>query len=105
MAGEEQDDKRSASRADQVRAAAAQAFEATAGQAGISRERAQGLADELASAAGRIRGALDELRPATADEVRALRAELSALEARVARLETAAPGRTRPRRRAPRPPA
>jgi polyhydroxyalkanoate synthesis regulator phasin len=105
VAGEEQDDKRSASRADQVRAAAAQALEATAGQAGISRERAQGLADELASAAGRIRGALDEIRPATADEVRALRAELRALEARVARLETAAPARTRPRRRAPRPPA
>jgi hypothetical protein len=34
-----------------------------------------------------------------------MRAELSALEARVTRLETAAPGRTRPRRRAPRPPA
>jgi polyhydroxyalkanoate synthesis regulator phasin len=102
---EEQDDKRSAGRADAVRAAAAQAFEATAGQAGFTRERAQELADELAGAAGRIRGALDDLRPASADEVRALRKDLHALEARVARLENAVEATPSPRRRAPRPPA
>jgi polyhydroxyalkanoate synthesis regulator phasin len=105
VAGEEQDDKRSGGRADAVRAAAVQAFEATAGQAGLTRERAAELADELASAAGRIRGVLDELRPASADEVRALREQLRALETRVAKLETAASGRPSPRRRSPRSPA
>jgi polyhydroxyalkanoate synthesis regulator phasin len=99
---EEQDDKRSPGRADAVRAAAVQAFEATAGQAGITRERTQELADELAHAAGRIRGALDDLRPASADEVRALREELRALQTRVAKLETAAKAKPGPRRRAPR---
>jgi polyhydroxyalkanoate synthesis regulator phasin len=67
-----------------------QAFQATAGQAGITRERAQELADELAHAAGRFIGALDELRPATADDVRSVREELRALEQRVAALEAAA---------------
>jgi hypothetical protein len=102
VTGEQQDDKRSAGRADAMRAAAAQAFEATAGQAGLTRERAAELADELASAAGRIRGALDELRPASADEVRSLRRELRALEARVARLEIAAPATPTHRQRGPR---
>jgi polyhydroxyalkanoate synthesis regulator phasin len=103
VAGDKQDDERSPGRADAVRSAAVQAFEAAAGQAGLTRERAADLADELAQAAGRIRGALDDVRPATADEVRALREQLRALEVRVAKLETAAgPGR---RRRAPRPPA
>jgi polyhydroxyalkanoate synthesis regulator phasin len=103
VAGDKQDDERSPGRADAVRSAAVQAFEAAAGQAGLTRERAADLADELAQAAGRIRGALDDVRPATADEVRALREQLRALEVRVAKLETAAgPGR---RRRVPRPPA
>jgi polyhydroxyalkanoate synthesis regulator phasin len=102
VADEEQDDKRSARRADAVRAAAVQAFEATAGQAGLTRERAQELADELANAAGRIRGALDDLRPAGADEVRALREELRALETRVAKLEIAVKAKHGPRRGAPR---
>jgi len=105
VAGEEQHDKRSTGRADAVRAAAVQAFEATAGQAGLTRERAQELADELAQAAGRIRGALDDLRPAAADEVRALRDELRALEVRVAKLEAAAPAKPGARRRTPRPSA
>jgi polyhydroxyalkanoate synthesis regulator phasin len=103
VAGDKRDDERSPGRADAVRSAAVQAFEAAAGQAGLTRERAADLADELAQAAGRIRGALDDVRPATADEVRALREQLRALEVRVAKLETAAgPGR---RRRVRRPPA
>jgi polyhydroxyalkanoate synthesis regulator phasin len=85
----EDDDKPPASRADAVRSAAVQAFQATAGQAGITRERAQELADELATAAGRVIGVLDELRPATADDIRSVREELGALEARVAALEAA----------------
>lgn len=86
------DDPRQPSRTDAVRGAAVQAFQATAGQAGVTRERAQELADELASAAGRLIGAFDELRPATADEVRALRTEVRELRERVAALETALKG-------------
>jgi polyhydroxyalkanoate synthesis regulator phasin len=102
VVAEKHDDERSPGTADAIRAAAAQALEA-AGQAGLTRERALDLADELAAAAGRIRGALDDLRPATADEVRALREQLRALEVRVAKLETAASVGRR-RRSAPRAP-
>jgi ABC-type transporter Mla subunit MlaD len=76
-------------RTDSVRAAAAQAIEATAGQAVASRDRAQQLADDLAQAATRVRDALDDLRPPTGDEVRSLRAQIGGLEARVAELERA----------------
>src|SRR3954469_24185931 len=95
------DERRAPGRADAVRNAAVQAFQSTAGQAGITRERAQALADELAQAAGRLVGAFDELRPATADDVRSLREQVAALEQRVAALEAAG---EKPRRAAkPRP--
>ena len=97
--------KQQPSRGDAVRAAAAQAIEATAGQAGFTRERAQQLADELVSAAGRVRDTLEDLRPAGSDELIALRERVEALEARVQKLEMA---RTTTRRRttpAKRPPA
>jgi polyhydroxyalkanoate synthesis regulator phasin len=92
----DKDDKGPAGRADAVRSAAVQAFQATAGQAGMTRERAQELADELVGAAGRVIGALDELRPASADDIRGLRDDLRALEGRVAALEAAVarPART-----------
>jgi polyhydroxyalkanoate synthesis regulator phasin len=86
----ERDETRGPGRAEAVRNAAVQAFQSTAGQAGLTRERAQELADELAQAAGRVIGALDELRPATADDVRSLREQVAALEGRVAALEAAA---------------
>jgi polyhydroxyalkanoate synthesis regulator phasin len=95
----DKDDKSPASRADTVRGAAVQAFQATAGQAGVTRERAQELADELASAAGRVIGALDDLRPATADDIRSLRDDVRALEGRVAALE-AAGAQAAPKRKA-----
>ena len=97
--------KKQQSRGDAVRAAAAQAIEATAGQAGFTRERAQQIADELVSAAGRFRETLEELRPAGSDEIAALRERVEALEARIQKLEAA---RTTTRRRttpAKRPPA
>jgi polyhydroxyalkanoate synthesis regulator phasin len=75
------------SRADAVRAAAAQAVQSAAGQAQITRERAQELADELTGAATRMRATLDDLRPPTAEDLKRLRAELAALEERVAALE------------------
>ncbi len=98
-------DKQQQSRGDAVRAAAAQAIEATAGQAGFTRERAQQIADELVSAAGRVRETLEDLRPAGSDELAALRERVATLEARVQKLEAA---RTTTRRRttpAKRPPA
>jgi polyhydroxyalkanoate synthesis regulator phasin len=67
----------------------AQAIEATAGQAGFTRERAQQLADELVSAAGRFRETLEDLRPAGSDEIAALRERIDTLEARVKTLEAA----------------
>jgi polyhydroxyalkanoate synthesis regulator phasin len=88
--------KKQQSRGDAVRAAAAQAIEATAGQAGFTRERAQQIADELVSAAGRVRETLEDLRPAGTEELVALRERVEALEARVEKLEA---GRTTTRRR------
>jgi polyhydroxyalkanoate synthesis regulator phasin len=88
--------KQQQSRGDAVRAAAAQAIEATAGQAGFTRERAQQIADELVSAAGRFRDTLEDLRPAGSDEIAALRERVEALEARIQKLEAA---RTTTRRR------
>src|SRR3954468_19094149 len=78
------------SRADQVRAAVAQAFGATAQGAGPVRERAQELADELVGAASRFREVLEELRPPPVDELTALRERTATLEARVAEREAAA---------------
>ena len=57
------------SRTEAVRSAVDQAFQSTA------------------DAAGRVREALDDLRPPTGEEIRGLRADLRALEERVAKLE------------------
>ena len=95
------------SRGDAVRAAAAQAIEATAGQAGVTRERAQQLADDLVHAANRFRETLEELRPAGSDELRTLRERVATLEERVAALESARgkPAAARPRTTPAKPPA
>ena len=78
------------SRTEAVRKAVDQAFQATAGSATTqARDRAQDLVDEVAQAAARVRDALDNLRPPSADELRRLRADLAALEKRVAKLESA----------------
>ena len=86
--------KKSASRADAVRDAVDQAFKTQ-----IPRERLSDLLDEIGSTAGRLRGAVDELRPATEAEIKELRAEietlrseLAALRARVEPLEAAPAG-------------
>jgi polyhydroxyalkanoate synthesis regulator phasin len=91
--------KKQPSRGDAVRSAAAQAIEATAGQAGFTRERAQQLADELLNAANRVRDTLDELRPAGHDDLRSLRERVATLEARVSALEGAQAKRATTRRR------
>ena len=78
------------SRTEAVRKAVDQAFQSTAGSAtSQARGRAQDLVDDLAQAAGRVREAIDDLRPPTSEEIRGLRADVRALEERVAALETA----------------
>jgi len=77
--------KKPTSRADAVRQAVDQAF-----QSQIPRERIGELLDELGNTAGRLRGAVDELRPASAEELKGLRADVRALTARVDKLEAAA---------------
>lgn len=80
-------------RTEAVRAAVDQAFQATAqatvdaGQ--LTRGRAAEIADELVGNIGRLRDALDDARPATSDDLKALRAAVEALSERVGRLETA----------------
>ena len=47
----------------------------------------QDIADDLAQAAGKVREALDDLRPPTAEELRQLQRDVRALEKRVSALE------------------
>ena len=80
-----------ASRTDAVRTAVDQAFHA--GQAQVTREReraqrqAEGVISELAQIATRARETLDELRPPSGEDMRALREAVLALERRVTALE------------------
>jgi polyhydroxyalkanoate synthesis regulator phasin len=90
-----QEDQESRSRAEQLRAAVEGAFGATASTAAPVQKRAQELADELVGAASRVRDALEELRPASPDELDKLRAQIAALELRVSELEAAAAKRPR----------
>jgi phage shock protein A len=83
------------SRAEQLRAAVEGAFGATAQGAAPVQKRARqalalgDLADELVGAASRVRDVLEELRPPSPEELDALRAQVDALERRVAELESA----------------
>jgi polyhydroxyalkanoate synthesis regulator phasin len=81
---------RKPSRTDAVRTAVDDAFAAAAGQAQSTSRRAQDLVDEMGRAAGRVGKAIDELRPPSAEELRALRREVQELKDRVAALEQAA---------------
>ncbi|HEX2015833.1 MAG TPA: hypothetical protein VGN69_03985, partial [Solirubrobacteraceae bacterium] len=87
-------------RGETLRSAVDQTFQAAAGQAQVTRDRAQELVDELGHTAGRLRDALDELRPPSGDDLRGVRGTLAALEARVEALERALkPGRSTPKSR------
>jgi polyhydroxyalkanoate synthesis regulator phasin len=78
---------RRADAADVLRGAVDRTFQATVGQAQGTRDRAQEVVDELASAAGRVREVIEDMRVASYDEVRDLNTRIAALEARVAELE------------------
>ena len=84
---------RSAEAAETLRGAVDKTYQATVGQAQVTRDRAQDLVDEITQAAGRVRGALDDLRLASAEDLRALRRRVTALERRVAELEGKKPAR------------
>jgi len=84
--------KKPTSRTDAVRQAVDQAFQAPQ----IPRERISDLLDELGQTAGRLRGAVEELRPASAEETKTLRADLEALAKRVDALEAAAKAKPKP---------
>lgn len=77
--------KQTSQAADAVRSAVDQAFQA--GQAQFSRERASELVEDLAQVAGRLREALDDLRPVGPEDIQALIDKIDKLEARVAKLE------------------
>jgi polyhydroxyalkanoate synthesis regulator phasin len=81
---------RKPSRTDAVRNAVDDAFSAAAGQAQSTRGRAQDLVDEMGRVTGRVGKALDDLRPPSAEDLRALRREVQELKDRVAALEQAA---------------
>jgi polyhydroxyalkanoate synthesis regulator phasin len=80
---------------DALRGAVDRTYQATVGQAQVTRERAQELVDELAHSAGRVRQVLDDLRLASAEDIRRLADRVDALEKRLAALEKKpAPRRT-----------
>lgn len=85
--------KQPAQAADAVRSAVDQAFQA--GQSQFSRERASELVDDLSQVAGRLREALDDLRPISAEDIRALSDKIDGLESRIAKLEKPAAATTR----------
>lgn len=87
--------------ADSVRSAVERTFQATAGQAQVTRERAQELVDELSGATTRVREVLEDLRVATGEDVKALEAQIAKLEKRVAALEKKPAPKRAPARRAP----
>ena len=91
--------KQPAQAADAVFSAVDQAFQA--GQSQFTRERASELVDDLSQVAGRLREALDDLRPITAEDIKALGDKIDALDSRVAKLEkpAAAPARRAPAKR------
>src|SRR3954471_17347220 len=70
---------------DAIRAAIERGLQVSAEGAQATRERTRELVDEIASAAGRVRQSLEDMR--VLDELRKLRGEVEALAARVAALE------------------
>ncbi|MFN8130870.1 MAG: hypothetical protein U0R70_04905 [Solirubrobacteraceae bacterium] len=86
------DRRRGTDAADAVRTAVDRTYQATVGQAEVTRERAQELVDELTQAASRVRATLADLRVPTREELRALQDDLAALERRVAKLERSGAG-------------
>jgi hypothetical protein len=77
---------------DAIRAAIERGLQVSAEGAQATRERTRELVDEIASAAGRVRQSLEDMR--VLDELRRLRGEVEALATRVAALERPASATT-----------
>jgi methyl-accepting chemotaxis protein len=92
-------------RTDALRQAVDDAFQAAADQAQTTRGRAQEFVDELAGAAGRLRGAAEQLRPPTGEDLRQIRAQIDELGRRVSALEANAQAQAPTARRGARTPA
>ena len=96
---------------DAVREAVERTLDATRESAQTTRSRAQEAVDELVKSAEagagavreRVRGAIDERRPATSDDLRELRKELRAIGRRLDSIEERLPARAGggPRKRQP----
>ena len=84
---------------DAVREAVERTVQATVGSAQITRDRAQDAVDEVVKSAGqsrkamteRVRGAIDERRPVTNEDIRELRTELRAIGRRLDAIEKRLP--------------
>jgi hypothetical protein len=72
-----------------------EAVERTVQASEMTRSRAQGAVDELGRAADRLRRQLEGSRPATQDDVKALRKELRAIGRRLERIEELLPKRAK----------
>jgi ABC-type transporter Mla subunit MlaD len=85
---------------DALRDAVERTVEATRDSAQETRERAQGVLDEVVDTLGRSRsavlGALDERRPATQEDVRELKAELRKIGRRLDAIEERLPKKRSP---------
>jgi hypothetical protein len=93
--------EKGASRSGQVRAAVDQAFQ-TAGST-LNRDRAQEVADDLATAAQRFRDVVEDALPPTSEELKRLGDRLAVIERRLGALERAVPAsRTATSKAAPR---
>src|SRR4051794_41621219 len=68
-----------------IRSAVERALQVSSDSAQSTRERTREIVDEIAAAAGRLRGTLEDMK--VLDEVKRLRREVEALASRVASLE------------------
>ena len=87
--------------AEALRTAVDRTVAATVGQAGVTRERAQELVEEVAQAAGKVRDVLEDLRVATKDDLRDISGRLSKIEKRLDALEKSASAAKKPAAKKP----
>ena len=75
---------------DAVREAVERTIQATVGSAQLTRERAQEAVDEIVRS---MRGAIEERRPVTHEDIKALRTELRAISRRLEAIEERLPAK------------
>ncbi len=83
---------------DAVRDAVERTIQATVGSAQLTRERAQEAVDEIVRG---VRGAIEERRPVTHEDIKALRTELRAISRRLEAIEDRLPAKRAAAKRAP----